>query len=306
MKFSDRSKEIPLRQTANRNDTGFFYIILALMKYKVSLAVTFTAITGYIVCSGKFDIQILFLSVGVFIIAGGASALNEYQERNYDAKMERTKNRPIPAGKISPRNALLISILLIVLGASILYFFFGMVTALLGLFNIFWYNLLYTNLKRITPFAVVPGSLTGAVPIFIGWTAAGGSFLDSTVVFIGFFIFIWQIPHFWLLMLKYGDEYEAAGFPTINQSINPQNLKRIIFSWIVATSASSIMVPLFLVNISMVFFIIIFALNILFVLTFAKLSFGKVADLNLKKSFISINIYMLLFMVILAVYHLLV
>jgi protoheme IX farnesyltransferase len=187
-----------------------------------------------------------------------------------------------------------------------LYFFFGIVPALLGLFNIFWYNLLYTNLKRITPFAVVPGSLTGAVPIFIGWTAAGGNLLDSTVVFIGFFIFIWQIPHFWLLMLKYGDEYEVAGFPTINQSINPQNLKRIIFSWIIATSASSIMVPLFLVNISMVFFIIIFALNILFVLTFAKLSFGKVADLNLKKSFISINIYMILFMIMLVIFHLVV
>jgi protoheme IX farnesyltransferase len=272
------------------------------MKYKVSLAVTFTAITGFIVFAGNFDFQILELAIGVFILAGGASALNEFQERNYDAKMARTRHRPIPSGKITPQNALFISIFLILLGLGILYFFFGIIPALLGLFNIFWYNLLYTNLKKITPFAVVPGSLTGAVPIFMGWTAAGGNLFDSTVVFIGFFIFIWQIPHFWLLMLKYGDEYEAAGFPTINQTMNPNNLKRIIFSWIIATSVSSIMVPIFIVNISIPFLAAIFILNILFVGIFAKLSFGKVAELNLKKSFISINVYMLVFMVMLAVY----
>jgi protoheme IX farnesyltransferase len=174
----------------------------------------------------------------------------------------------------------------------------------LGLFNVVWYNLFYTNLKRITPYAVVPGSLVGAVPVLMGWTAGGGYIFESGIVFIAFFLFIWQIPHFWLLMLKYGSDYEQAGFPTINQSIEPKSLKKIIFSWVMATSAFSISIPLFLRNISMPFFLLIFVLNMLFIIVFAKLSFGKVADLNLKRSFVSINVYMILFLVLMMLHHL--
>lgn len=279
--------------------------VLSLLKYKVSIAVTFTAITGYVIYTRSLDFRIFFLIFGMFTLAGGSSALNEYQERNYDAIMPRTKDRPIPTGKVTALQGLFISIFFIVTGLFILYFSFGIVPALLGAFNMLWYNLLYTNLKRITAFAVVPGSLVGAVPALIGWTAAGGYFLESTIVFIAFFLFIWQVPHFWLLMLKYGKEYESAGFPTINNVINPVNLKRIIFSWIVATSSVSIMIPLFLVNISLPFFILIFILNVLFIAIFTRLSFGKTAELNLMKSFISINVYMLLFMVLLIIFHLL-
>lgn len=278
--------------------------LLTLIKYKVSLAVTFTAITGYIVYSGNFDQHILSLVFGVFFLAGGSSALNEYQERELDLKMDRTKHRPLPSGEISPVHALLLSAFFVLTGILVLYLSFGFLPALLGVFNIAWYNLLYTNLKRITPFAVVPGSLVGAVPVLIGWTAAGGYIFDVTIVYIAFFLFIWQIPHFWLLMLKYGKEYEQAGFPTINQSINQESLKRIIFSWVISTSVFSIAIPVFIQNISGLFFIIIFVLNILFVVVFAKLSFGKVADLNLRKSFISINVYMILFMVLLIIHHL--
>ena len=278
--------------------------LLSLLKYKVSLAVTFTAITGYIVYTGRFDFQIIKLMLGVFILAGGSSGLNEYQEYKYDAKMLRTMHRPIPSGLISSQNARLVSIIFILTGILILYLSFGLIPAILGLFNVVWYNLFYTNLKRITPYAVVPGSLVGAVPVLMGWTAGGGYVFESGIVFIAFFLFIWQIPHFWLLMLKYGSEYEQAGFPTINQSIEPKSLKKIIFSWVMATSTFSISIPLFLRNISLLFFLLIFVLNILFVIVFTTLSFGKVADLNLKRSFVSINIYMILFLVLLMLHHL--
>ena len=284
---------------------NFIKTILSLIKYKVSIAVTFTAITGYLVYTGQFHFQILNLILGVFFLAGGSSALNECQEHKYDALMPRTKNRPIPTGQISLRNASLVSLLFFFIGLSILYFNFGTTTALLGLINIFWYNLIYTSLKRITSFAVVPGSLVGAIPALMGWTAAGGYVFESTIIFIAFFMFIWQIPHFWLLMLKYGKEYEDAGFKTINQAVNPQNLKLIIFIWVLATSFSSIIVPLFLVHISFLFFLFIFALNISFIAIFVKLSFGKnVGELNFRKSFVSINIYMVLFMIMLIIYHL--
>jgi len=284
----------------------YLQIVLALIKYKVSIAVTFTAITGYIVYSGHFDAQILILVLGVFCLAGGSSALNECQESKHDTKMPRTMNRPIPTGKISLTNAIVVSVLFCVAGTAILYFAFGAVTALLGLLNIVWYNFIYTYLKRVTPFAVVPGSLVGAIPALMGWTAAGGYVFAPTILFIAFFMFIWQIPHFWLLMLKYGKEYEDAGFKTINQAVNPQNLKMIIFAWVVATSFSSIIVPLFLVNISVQFFLLIFVLNIAFISIFARLAFGNVAELNFRKSFISINLYMMIFMLMLIVFHLVV
>jgi protoheme IX farnesyltransferase len=278
--------------------------IPALIKYKVSIAVTFTALTGFIVFNSKLDVLALKLAFAVFVLASGSSALNQFQEWKFDAIMNRTKHRPIPSGEISPITALLISVLFIVSGLVLLFSGFGIIPALLGLFNIVWYNLLYTNLKRVTSFAVVPGSLVGAVPVFIGWTAAGGNLFSSTIVFIGFFLFVWQIPHFWLLMLKYGKEYEEAGFPTVNQSFNPISLRNIIFSWIVATSFSAILIPLFLVKLSGSFFLVIFVLNILFIIFFAKLSFGKEAQLNFKKSFIGINIYMMLFMILLMLFHL--
>jgi len=103
-------------------------------------------------------------------------------------------------------------------------------------------------------------------------------------------------------MIKYGKQYEEAGFKTINQAVNPANLKMIIFAWVVATSFSSIIVPLFLVNISLPFFLIIFALNLVFIAVFTKLSFGNV-ELNFRKSFISINLYMMLFMLLLIIFH---
>ncbi len=283
---------------------NFLKTVFSLIKYKVSMAVTFTAITGYLVFTGSFDIQVLYLAISIFILAGGSSALNECQESKFDVQMSRTKNRPIPSGKISLVNAWIVAAVFSVVGSFLLYVIFNQMTALLGLINLIWYNIVYTNLKRITAYAVVPGSLVGAIPVFMGWTAGGGYVFDSAIVFIAFFLFIWQIPHFWLLMLKYGKDYERAGFPTINQTLHPQNLKILIFAWVLATSFSSIIVPLFLVNLSLSFFILIFVLNILFIAIFTKLSFGKVAELSFKKTFISINVYMFIFMIMLIVYHL--
>ena len=277
--------------------------VLALIKYRVSIAVSFTGVAGYLIFTGHFDFHALLVALGVFFFASGASGLNEVQEHKYDALMNRTQNRPIPSGQLSPQLAFLISLAFVKLGFTTLLLSFGLVPALLGLLNIFWYNGVYTYLKRVTSFAVVPGSLVGAIPAFIGWTAAGGYILDSTIISIAFFLFIWQIPHFWLLMLKYGEEYEAAGFPTINQAIQTVNLKKIIFTWIVATSLISVMIPLFLTKLSWFFFVVVFVMNLLFISIFTLLSFGKSAEVGIKKSFISINIYMMIFMVMLIAYH---
>jgi protoheme IX farnesyltransferase len=275
--------------------------ILSLMKYKVSLAVTFTTVTGYLICSGSFDLRLLYTALGVFILAGGTSALNQIQERKYDALMERTKHRPLPSRQITPKSAFIISLLLMLAGLFILWFLSGKVSAALGLFNIFWYNVIYTYLKQITPFAVVPGSLVGAIPAMIGWSAAGGGMFDTKIIIIAYFLFIWQIPHFWFLLLKYGKEYEEAGFPSISKVFNTRSLKSLTYVWIIATSVSTLMFPLFnIITIPLLLFIIFF-LNIWLVITFTRITFNLQIGINFKRAFATINVFMLVILLLITI-----
>lgn len=281
-----------------------FNSVLKLMKLKVSVAVTFTAIAGFIIYSHSIDTKLIYLIAGVLLLASGSSALNQVQESKYDALMPRTSMRPIPAGLLTAKQAFYLSVFFILLGSFILYAAFGYIPALLGLFNVLWYNGIYTPLKRITAFAVVPGSLVGAVPAYIGWAAAGGSVYDATITFVGLFLFIWQVPHFWLLMLKYGEEYKKAGFKTITGTFNPMTLPKIIFVWVLCTSFSSLIVPLFLDTLSLWFFLLVFSLNLAFISLFVQMAFKPEQPISFKRSFIGINIYMMVFMLFLIAFHL--
>jgi protoheme IX farnesyltransferase len=207
--------------------------------------VTVTTAFGYIAASGKIDLMILPVLFGVLLLAFGSAALNHYQEKDFDSKMSRTKGRPIPSGRISPVNVLKISLVLVLLGSVILILWTNPLTLGLGLLNLVWYNFIYTLLKRKSPFAIVPGSLVGAIPPVIGWVTAGGSLLDPQIAIIAFFFFIWQIPHFWLLLLVMDNDYQQAGFPTLTQIFNHTQLSRITFIWIISTAVTGLMIPLF-------------------------------------------------------------
>jgi heme o synthase len=213
----------------------------ALVRLPVSLAVVFSALVSASVCNAGLGVYLIVPIFGIFLLACGASALNQYQERFYDARMDRTRSRPLPAVLIRPATGLLISVIILLAGLCVLAVGRAWICLLLGLFNIGWYNGLYTWLKKKTAFAVVPGALTGAIPVFMGWSAAGGSVFSRIPLLLAFFIFMWQIPHFWMLMLKYGDEYRNAGLPVLTDVFTPAALKRIIMVWIVAASASSLL-----------------------------------------------------------------
>ena len=159
--------------------------------------------------------------------------------------MDRTKNRPLPSGRISPQNALYIALVLIITGSVILYEGAGILALGLGFLNLLWYNGIYTPLKRHYALAIIPGSMVGAIPPVVGWVAAGGSILDPQILIIAFFFFIWQIPHFWLLLLILSKDYEKAGFPTLTRTFNRDQLSRITFMWISATGITGILIPLF-------------------------------------------------------------
>ncbi len=218
---------------------------LRLIKYKVSATVAFTTIPGYLLVYSRIDLNIIWILAAVYLLASAATALNQIQERRYDALMIRTFSRPIPQKEISVKVALLISGLLLLMGSIILLLKGGIIPCLLGVFNIIWYNGLYTYLKRITAFAVVPGSLIGAVPPLIGWTAAGGSVFSAQPWILGFFLFLWQIPHFWLLMIRFDADYRRAGYPVMSDVFTSRQLKKITAVWIIASIVSFWLFPLF-------------------------------------------------------------
>jgi protoheme IX farnesyltransferase len=146
---------------------------------------------------------------------------------------------------VHARTALLISLALIALGSSIIFCAGGWTALVLGLFAVAWYNGFYTYLKQKTALAAVPGALTGAIPPALGWVCGGGSLLDSRVWGIAFFFFIWQVPHFWLLFLDFAEDYERAGLPSLKKIFTAEQLRRIVFIWILSTAVSSLSIPLF-------------------------------------------------------------
>ena len=220
-------------------------VIFELTKFRITSFVTVTTLFGYICATGAFSVGMILPIVGILLLACGAAVVNHFQERTTDALMDRTKNRPIPSGKISARDALNLAMLLIFAGSAMLYLGAGLLALALGLLNLVWYNGIYTPLKKKNAFAIIPGSMVGAIPPAVGWVAGGGLILDPQILIISLFFFIWQIPHFWLLLLVFGGDYEQAGFPTLTQIFSPDQLGRITFMWIVATVMISLMIPFY-------------------------------------------------------------
>ena len=224
---------------------GLVVALIELTKLRISAASTVTAAAGYVVCLRRVDAGLLTTLAGILLMAMGASAINECQERQLDARMARTEARPLPQGIISLRSALAIAGGLAVSGFLVLLLAHGLVPALLGGLAVAWYNAFYTPLKRVSAFAVIPGALIGALPPAIGWTAAGGQVRDPAVLALAFVFFIWQVPHFWMLVAMHAESYEAAGFPTIVKLLGRQRLARLSFTWICGTAAACALLPMF-------------------------------------------------------------
>jgi protoheme IX farnesyltransferase len=211
---------------------------LELCKIRIAILSSFSAAVGFLLTASHLQSRLFVLVPGVFLLACGSSALNHYQERDLDATMPRTINRPVPSGRIQPRSALSFSIAVICSGCSALFLTGSLSAPLFGLFAVVWYNRVYTYLKKKTAFAVIPGALVGALPPVIGWVGGGGAIGDTKLMMIFFFFFLWQVPHSLLFMMKYGPEYERAGFPSPTSIFSSLQMQRIIFSWIFATAVS--------------------------------------------------------------------
>jgi len=220
-------------------------LVAELGKLRITLLSTLSALMGYVLAAGGVDAGLLVTLAGTWVLAVGSSTLNQIQERTLDARMARTRNRPLPSGRLSASAARAIAFVEILGGSMLLLATGSLWPWLLGLTAVLWYNGVYTPLKRRTAFAVVPGALIGAIPPVMGWTAAGGSPADPRILVVALFFFIWQVPHFWLLLFRYGPEYREAGFPSLTDVFDNRQLSRLTFSWTVATAAGCLLLPLF-------------------------------------------------------------
>ena len=187
-------------------------LFLELIKLRLTLLVTFSAVFGFLLSSNEIDYFSLFILIisGVFI-TGSSVINNQIIEKNLDKLMNRTKGRPLPTNKLSSKNALIISIILAILGLSLMVIFLNNLTALLSFISLILYTFIYTPLKRVGPIAVFVGAIPGALPPLIGWAASSNTIsLEAIIIFS--IQFIWQFPHFWAIAWVSDDDYKKAGF----------------------------------------------------------------------------------------------
>lgn len=182
-----------------------------ITKMRLSLSVVFSSLAGYLLGAETVDYQILvLLAFGGYFMVGASNAFNQIIERDLDAVMERTKNRPIPSGRLSVNSAFILASVFTIFGISILYII-NPQTAMFGAISIFLYTSAYTPLKTKTPLAVFVGAIPGAIPFMLGWVAATNDFgIEPGTLFM--LQFFWQFPHFWAIGWFLHDDYQKAGF----------------------------------------------------------------------------------------------
>ncbi len=183
-----------------------------LMKPELTGLSVLTALCGFYLASTTVDILLLlWTAVGTLLVGGGAGALNQLFERDYDSMMKRTERRPLPAGRLTPRNVLWFGITLSLVGLLVLFVAVNTLAGILGAATLGSYLFVYTPSKRITPHATLVGAIPGALPPVIGWAAASGTIAAGGWILFGI-LFFWQMPHFLSLAWLYRKDYARAGY----------------------------------------------------------------------------------------------
>lgn len=214
-----------------------------ITKMGLSLSVVFSSIAGYFLGADKIDVYtLILLAFGGYFMVGASNAYNQIIEKDLDALMDRTKNRPIPAGRMSVNTAFAIAVVFTILGIITLYII-NPKTAMYGAISIFLYTSVYTPLKTKTPLAVFVGAIPGAIPFMLGWVAAKNDFgiEPGTLFAIQFF---WQFPHFWAIGWFLFDDYKKGGFFMLPTGKRDKGTAVQIIMYTVWTIIASI-VPIF-------------------------------------------------------------
>jgi protoheme IX farnesyltransferase len=224
-------------------DPGDF---IALMKPRVMSLVVFTSAVGLLMAPTMPNPLLMVISIIAIAAGAGASgAINQWYDRDIDAIMTRTQDRPIPAGKVMPEEALSLGVIVSLFSILVLWSAAGIAPAALLAFTIFFYAVVYSVwLKRSTPQNIVIGGAAGAFPPVIGWLAAGGPLTIEPIILFGI-IFVWTPPHFWTLALVKNDDYARAGIPMMPVVVGARSTKIQIMAYSAVLAVLAV-VPVFI------------------------------------------------------------
>ena len=221
---------------SNQKETSLIKEVIRLGKLRLSTSVVFSSVAGYILGFQEFNwVHFFLLIIGGITVVAASNALNQMYEKDRDALMNRTKNRPLPLGTMSMRQAWITSIALLVVGLSALYVINPM-TSYFGALSVVLYAVVYTPLKARTPMAVFVGAFPGAIPYMLGWVAARNDFdIETGTLFAQ--QFFWQFPHFWAIAWFSYDDYARAGYyllPSRNKDRSSQLFIIVYTLWMIA------------------------------------------------------------------------
>ena len=214
-------------------------IVFELTKFRLSALVSFSAVFGFLLASNEADLfKIFILFISGYLVSASSVINNQILEKDFDKLMDRTKNRPLPMGKISSKKSILISIIFMLVGLTLMGYFLNIYAAVISFLSLLLYSFIYTPLKKVGPIAVFVGAIPGALPPLIGWVANTNSIsLEAVIIFS--IQFIWQFPHFWAIAWLYDDDYKKVGFKLL-----PSNGKKNLNTAINIMTYTLFLIPL--------------------------------------------------------------
>ena len=276
---------------------GFMHAV----KLPVCLMAAMSSVLGHVLFLSRFDAVSLWVFAGVFLLATGACSVNVIQEKTIDRLYDRTRDRTRAIAALSETLLLMFACLCCISGVVLLALHgHGQVPPILGLASLFFYNAIYTPMKRHSGFALIPGGVAGALPPVIGWTAAGGALLSFLPVILFVLFFLWQVPHFSLILLTHAKDYRKQGiFRNLATVLSEQGLKRITAIWLLSLGTSILfltVIPGLLPTIAKIIIVvatIMFLVVVLFVLLCETV-------VSFRKLFIFLNAYFFFSLVVVA------
>ena len=230
---------------ANRDNRLLPKDLASLLKLRLSLSVAVASLAGFVLTAGVLDHRAAILFACMLFIASGAGCFNNVYDLALDAGMRRTRNRPLPARRISRSRArLLACTLLLAGGVGLAAGPFPLTAALTAGVAVLLYGGIYTPLKRRTPMALLPGVVCGSLPPLIGWLAGGGGLAEPVAGSLMICFGLWQPPHFWLVVMAHPDDYHPQQAPSMLSNFSRQQLSRILFTWTAMLGLSLLALPL--------------------------------------------------------------
>ncbi len=216
--------------------------LIRLAKVPLCLLIWCSAIFGFALSPNKVPSDMILAGFGVFLLAAGGATLNSLQEYVLDSTMSRTRTRPLVLGQITKGTAAALAPALMLGGLVVLFLVSrSFIAPAFGLLALLLYNGVYTPLKKSSIWAIVPGALCGALPPYIGWLCGGGEVVGYIPAMLISLLILWQVPHFWLVLLRHKHDYLTGELPSLLLIFEEDRLKRFFVTWISGLAAVMLM-----------------------------------------------------------------